>query len=138
MAPLLPLLDPILNLGGKLIDRLWPNPEDKARAQLELLKMQQDGDLKQLDADLQLALAQAQTNTAEAASGNPFASGWRPFVGWVCGAGLLYQLLARPLLIGFSGHDFPPLEIDTLMTLLFGLLGLGAYRTAEKIKGVVR
>lgn len=133
-----PFLDPILTLGSQLIDRLWPNPEDKAKAQLELLTLQQTGALKQLDADLQLALAQSQTNTTEASSQNPFISGWRPFVGWVCGVGLLYQLLLRPLLIGFSSHDFPPLELDTLMTLLFGLLGLGAYRTAEKLKGVAR
>lgn len=133
-----PFLDPILTLSSQLIDRLWPNPEDKAKAQLELLKLQQDGTLKQLDADLQLALAQSQTNTTEASSPNPFISGWRPFVGWVCGGGLLYQLLARPLLMGFSGHDFPALELDTLMTLLFGLLGLGAYRTVEKVKGVAR
>ena len=131
-----PLLDPILTLGTQLIDRLWPNPVDKAKAQMQLLELQQTGALKQLDADLQLALAQSQTNAAEAASSNRFASSWRPFVGWVCGAGLGYQLLARPLLMGFTGHDFPPLELDTLMTLLFGLLGLGAYRTAEKIKGI--
>lgn len=133
-----PLIEPILDLGGKLIDRLWPNPEDKAKAQLELLKLQQNGDLKQLDAELQLALEQAQTNTAEAQSRTLFVSGWRPCVGWTCSAGMLYQILLRPLLIGFSGHDFPPLEMDTLMTLLFGLLGLGAYRTVEKLKGVTK
>lgn len=133
-----PLLDPILTLGTQLIDRLWPNPVDKAKAQMQLLELQQTGALKQLDADLQLALAQSQTNAAEATSTSPFISGWRPFVGWVCGSGLCYQLLLRPLLMGFTGHDFPPLELDTLMTLLFGLLGLGAYRTAEKLKGVAK
>lgn len=133
-----PLIEPILELGGKLIDRLWPNPEDKAKAQIELLKLQQNGDLKQLDAELQLAISQAQTNTTEAQSRTLFVAGWRPCVGWTCSSGLLYQMVLRPLLIGFSGHDFPSLEMDTLMTLLFGLLGLGAYRTVEKLKGVTK
>jgi len=45
-------LDAILNIGGKLIDRLIPDPEQKAKAQLELLQMQQQGELAQLQADI--------------------------------------------------------------------------------------
>lgn len=45
-------LDAILNIGSKLIDKFFPDPEQKAKAQLELLKMQQDGTLAQLNADI--------------------------------------------------------------------------------------
>ena len=42
----------ILDIGSKLIDKLIPDPEQKAKAQLELLKMQQEGDFKQIEADI--------------------------------------------------------------------------------------
>ena len=37
-------LDALLQVGGKLIDKLIPDPEAKAKAQLELAKMAQDGE----------------------------------------------------------------------------------------------
>lgn len=47
-------LDALLGIGGKLIDKLIPDPEQKAKAQLELAKMAQDGELAKManDADL--------------------------------------------------------------------------------------
>jgi hypothetical protein len=75
MNPL--LLSGLFDLGKGLIDRLFPDPAAKAAAQLELLKMQQAGDLAQLAADTDLAKLQIQTNIAEAA-GNWFTAGWRP------------------------------------------------------------
>ena len=41
-------LDAILNIGGKLIDKLIPDPEAKAKAQFELTKMAQDGELAKM------------------------------------------------------------------------------------------
>lgn len=83
---------------------------------------------------------QVELNKIDGASDSFFRSGWRPATGWVCVFGLAYQLLVRPLggwvmqqLLGWTPP--PSLEVDTLMTLLFGLLGLGAYRTVERIKG---
>jgi hypothetical protein len=45
----------ILDIGGKLIDRFFPDPEQKAKAQLELMKMQQDGELARMANDTELA-----------------------------------------------------------------------------------
>ena len=45
-------LDTILNVGMKLVDKFFPDPEQKAKAQLELLKMQQEGDFKKIEADI--------------------------------------------------------------------------------------
>jgi hypothetical protein len=45
----------ILDIGSKLIDRFLPDPEQKAKAQLELLKMQQDGELAKMANDTELA-----------------------------------------------------------------------------------
>lgn len=136
-----PLIGPLFDVVGKVFDRVWPDPEKKAAAQMELLKMNQEGDFKQLEADLQLSLAQIDVNKVEAGSESIFKSGWRPYIGWVCGGGLSYQFIVRPILgwvVGNLLHWAPPpsLEMETLMTLLFGMLGLGAYRSFEKVKGV--
>jgi hypothetical protein len=50
-------LGAILDIGSKLIDRLIPNPEQKAQAQLELLKMEQTGDLAKMANDAEITKA---------------------------------------------------------------------------------
>lgn len=70
-----------------------------------------------------------------------YATGWRPFMGWVCGAGFALQYVVGPLLewaAAVAGHPvaFPAADLAAMAPLLGALLGLGAYRTAEKIKGV--
>lgn len=47
-------LDALLNVGGKLIDKLIPDPEAKAKAQLELQKMAQDGELARMANEAEL------------------------------------------------------------------------------------
>ena len=71
-----------------------------------------------------------------------FVAGWRPFIGWVCGSGLVYSFIAQPLLAWASGiwvFPAPPvLDLSTLLTVLGGMLGLSSLRTVEKINGVAR
>ena len=142
MNPL--LVGGIFDLAGKVFDKLFPNPEEKAKAQLELFKLQQEGAFRELEANLLMAQGQMEINKAEAESPDFFRGGWRPFIGWVCGWGLAYQFLIRPILTFIlmvaetKVQTLPSLELDTLMTLLFGLLGLGAMRTAEKLKGATK
>ena len=138
MNPL--FIAPILEIGKGIINRLFPDPAAAAAAQLELLKMQQNGDLAQLAADTDLAKLQIQTNIAEAA-GNWFTAGWRPCIGWVCGAGLAYAALIEPFArfiakvgFGYVG-DFPIIDTNLTMQILMGMLGLGAMRSVEKVKG---
>ncbi len=87
----------------------------------------------------QLILAQIAVNKAEAESPSIFKGGWRPAVGWVCVAGLVYSFFLQPLLPWAVGvlHSapvapLPTLDTSTLMTLLLGMLGLGGMRTFEK------
>lgn len=130
-------LDPIsavLDVGGKLIDRLWPDPATRDAAKLEMLKMQQSGELATMTNETALAKMQADTNIEEAKSPNLFVSGWRPFIGWICGAGLGYQFLVYPILIAWV-PKIVQLDMGTLLTLLLGMLGLGAMRTTEKLQG---
>jgi hypothetical protein len=122
-----------------LLDKLIPDPEARAKAQLDLLKLQQDGAFKELDMQLQINLAQAEINKVEAASQNGFQAGWRPLAGYACVAGLGYEFLLRPLLpwvLTVSGVEAPPLpSLDgVLFELMFGMLGLGTLRTADRWK----
>ena len=124
-----------------MLDNLIPYPEARAKAQLDLLKLQQDGAFKELDAQLQINLAQAEINKVEAASQNGFQAGWRPLAGYMCVAGLGYEFLLRPLLpwaLTVSGVEAPPLpSLDgVLFELMFGMLGLGTLRTADRWKRV--
>ena len=129
MNPLELIVGPLF----KVIDKIIPDPQAKAQMQLELIRLQQSGELAQMTGQMEI-------NKVEATSPDLFRGGWRPFIGWICGVGLLYQFLLRPLLGWLSNVQGwavpPPLEMDTLLTLLLGMLGLGAYRTAEKVKGV--
>jgi hypothetical protein len=131
-------LDPVtavLDIGGKIIDKFWPDPATANAAKLEMYKAQQQGNLAELTESTKLAIAQIEVNKADAQSGSFWQSGWRPQVGWVCGWGLGYQLLVYPILVAFVPKILP-LDISTLLTLLGGLLGLGAMRTKEKLEGV--
>ena len=134
-----PIIGGLLDAGLRILDKVIPDPAAKAQAQLELLKLQQAGEFKALEADLQLALAQTEINKVEAASPDLFKSGWRPGAGWICVLGLAYQFLAQPLAAWASavnGWPVPPvLQLGDLYGLLFGMLGLGAYRSVERVKG---
>lgn len=133
MNPL--LFGPLLELGKGMIDRLFPDPAEKARAEMELLKMTQDGDLKQI-------LGQLQINAKEAENPSIFVAGWRPAAGWAGVIGLLYACVGHPLLSWMAtvkGWPTPPaVDSDTLLYVLGGMLGLGGLRTLEKAKGVAK
>lgn len=137
-------LDPIsaaLDLGTTIIERIWPDKTQQDAAKLELLKMQANGELARITAQTDEDKAQAAVNQAEASNPSLFVAGWRPAVGWVCAAGLASQFLIGPYatwaaaLFGKTAA-VPPLDMGTLLTLLLGMLGIGALRTAEKFKGV--
>ena len=77
---------------------------------------------------------QGEINKVEAQHRTIFVAGWRPFIGWVCGVALAYNFVLRDLLIWFIGPEQvpPALQMEHLMTVLIGMLGLGGMRTFEK------
>lgn len=133
MNPL--IVAPVLEIGKALLERLFPDPTQKAAAEAQMLVLLQEHDLRKV-------LAQLEVNAAEAASPNVFVSGWRPFVGWCCGAGFLWASIGQPLVSWLAvarGWPVPPaLDNDLLLTVLGGMLGLGALRSFEKTKGVAK
>ena len=137
-------IDPVtslLNLGSKVIDRIWPDPAQAAQAKLELFKMQQSGELAVMAAETDLAKGQIGVNEKEAQSGSLFVSGWRPAIGWVCGAACAWNWIGLKIALfaaAYYGHDLrlAPADIGEMMPVLLGMLGLGGLRTFEKAKGV--
>lgn len=121
-------LSAALEIGSKVIERLWPDPAQADAAKLELLKLQQSGELARITGQLEI-------NKAEAANPNLWVSGWRPYIGWVCGTGLAYQFLFYPVAVSYM-PKIVQLDMGTLLTLLAGMLGFGAMRMNEKVQGV--
>ena len=135
-APLLGLLPSLLPMLGEVLDRIIPDKAEAAKARLEM-------EAKLLEAATAQAGQQAAINQVEAANSNVFVSGWRPFIGWVCGAGLAWAFVVAPItswLLVVSGirQTLPQLQVEYLMELIVALLGLGGLRTYEKLRGVAR
>ena len=127
------LIEPVTGLLDKFIE----DKDQKAKLAHEIATMGEKH-------AQQLALAQIEVNKAEAASGSFFKGGWRPFVGWVCAVAFAYHFVIQPLLIfifsyvGIEPPDLPQFQMNTLLTVLGGLLGIGGLRTYEKQKQLTK
>ena len=126
-------LDAILNIGGKLVDKLIPDPEAKAKAQLELAKMAQDGELARMANETDLYKTE-QNNLTDRLKSDMASDSWlskniRPMT-------LVYILVAYLLL---AILDASVIDIaDAFVELLgqWGMLVMSFYfggRTLEKI-----
>jgi hypothetical protein len=87
--------------------------------------------------------AQLEINKKEAEHPSLFVSGWRPAVGWVCVLGMAGNFITIPftnMILELLEYDvvIPLIDMETLLPVLLGMLGLGAMRTVEKIKQVER
>jgi|TARA_R100001594_G_scaffold33496_1_gene62132 hypothetical protein len=131
IAALLPSLLPVV---GDVLDRFFPNKEEKARAEREI-------QAKLAEHLAKIDMAQIEVNKQEAAHRSLFVAGWRPFVGWTCGLALFYTYVGQPMAMFIMAQtgdlvQLPQLDLSTMMPVLLGMLGLGGLRTYEKFKGV--
>jgi hypothetical protein len=130
----------LIPVVGGILEKVIPDPQTAADAKIKMLELAQKGELAVLDAETKLALGQLEVNKVEAGT-DMYRGGWRPATGWACVFGLVYQFLIQPLLpwlvavFGGSVPPLPPIDNETLMVLLTGMLGLGGLRTFERIKG---
>ncbi len=128
---------------SELLDKIISDPQEREKAKIELRKAERAFDLEELQLALSADQMQADVNKEEAASPNLFVSGWRPFIGWICGIAFAYHFVIQPILafaIANNGGkvELPAFDMQTLSTVLMGMLGLGGLRTLEKIKNVSR
>lgn len=109
---------------GNVFDKLFTSDDEKAQAAAVLEKIKQ-----------QPQILQAEINKIEAAHRSVFVAGWRPFIGWVAGMGLIFPFVINPIIQWYTGKAGPEMPMDHLMNLVYALLGLGIYRTVEKLQG---
>ena len=136
-------MDPVtilLGIGSKVIDKIWPDPAQRDAAKLELMKMQQAGDLAQLTAETSVMIEQIKVNQAEAQNPSTFVSGWRPAIGWICGAACAWNWIGLPItkvIAVILDHpiNLAPADLTEMLPILMGMLGLGGLRTLEKLQG---
>lgn len=117
----------VADLANTVIGKIWPDKSEQEKQQIAAAVMMVQG---QLD-----------INKAEAANPSVFVSGWRPAIGWVCGAACAWNWIGLPV-AKFAmlalGHNIgvSPADIGEMMPILMGMLGMGGLRTIEKVQGV--
>ena len=119
-----------------LLDKLVEDKDQKAALAHEIATIAD----KQAN---EQAVAQIQLNSVEAAHQSLFVAGWRPAVGWVCALAMLLNFILIPFInlgMEFAGVDIrlDLIEMDTMMPVLLGMLGLGGMRSYEKARNVAR
>lgn len=120
-------LGSVSDLVNTAINKIWP---DKTEAEKQ-----------QLAAAVMVVQGQLDVNKAEAGNPNVFVSGWRPAIGWVCGAACAWNWVGLPmaklgLALGGVEITLEPADISEMMPILLGMLGLSGFRSYEKVKGV--
>ena len=134
----------MINLIGSLIgpvtgllDKFVEDKDQKNALAHEIATMAQ----KQAAA---AAMAQIEVNKSESQHKSLFVAGWRPSVGWTCSIALFYHYVLVPCIlfgVALSGKEIPPLpvfDMDSLMTVLLGMLGMGGLRSFEKYKNLTK
>ena len=130
------MIDQLIGPITSLLDKFIEDKDQKARLAHDVATMAQKH-------AQELAKAQLEVNKVEAAHKSMFVAGWRPAVGWVCCFGLASNYLFIPmanfvLVISNSNVTVPALDLNGMMPVVMGMLGLGAMRSYEKTKGVSR
>lgn len=117
----------VADLATTVIGKIWP---DKSEAEKQ-----------QLAAAVSLVQGQIAINQVEASNPSVFVSGWRPAIGWVCGAACAWNWVGLKIALfvaAYLGHPLvlQPADIGEMMPVLLGMLGLGGLRTYEKVSRV--
>ena len=123
--------DLVKNVGG-IIDSLHTSQEEKDNAKIKL---------KQLENDLQTK--QMEINNVEAGHKSIFVAGWRPAVGWLIVGILFYSYILQPFILmtlKIMGKEIelPVLNMQEVMPIILGMLGLSFGRSYEKKHKVAR
>ena len=122
-------LDPIsagFSLAQVAINKIWPDKTEQEKAELA--------------AAVSIVNGQLEINKVEAANPNVWSSGWRPYIGWVCGTAFAWNWIGLPVakvIAEYAGYPITlsAADMTEMMPVLLGMLGLGAMRSYDKTKG---
>ena len=121
---------------GNIVDELYTSEEEKAAAKLAIKKV--EAELKKRQMDINLADAQSKAGGISGAIQRI----WRPLIGFGCALAIMFEYVLKPFLMVFLATfhietlPLPEMDMGTLMPLVMALLGMGAIRSYEKVKGV--
>jgi hypothetical protein len=137
---MIPIIDALMPIVGKLLDFI-PDPQKKLEAQLKLTQELNSNSQAILAALSEVDKAQIAVNSEEAKSGSLFVSGWRPWLGWVCGAAFTWQYVLLPVatfILAACGKSvvLPAIDFSAMSPVMMGMLGLAGMRTWEKVQDV--
>jgi Holin of 3TMs, for gene-transfer release len=126
------ILDGVAGVVGQVIERVWPDPAQQAAAKLQLMQLQQTGELAAITGQMDI-------NKVEAGNQSLFVSGGRPFIIWICGLAFGWNWIGLPMtkaVMTVLGHPIvlQAADMSEMMPVLMGLLGLGGLHAWENVK----
>jgi hypothetical protein len=126
------ILDGVAGVVGQVIERVWPDPAQQAAAKLQLMQLQQTGELAAITGQMDI-------NKVEAGNQSLFVSGGRPFIIWICGLAFGWNWIGLPMtkaVMTILGHPIvlQAADMSEMMPVLMGLLGLGGLHAWENVK----
>ena len=130
------MLQTLIGPVASLLEKFIPDKDLRSRLSHEIATMAEKNAHEQIKAQLEINKTEAQHNSL-------FVSGWRPAVGWTCCLGMAANFLIIPmtnfaLALASSNISIPLIDLETMLPVLLGMLGLGGMRSYEKSKGVAR
>tara|TARA_R100000544_G_C2226595_1_gene61169 strand:- start:2912 stop:3307 length:396 start_codon:yes stop_codon:yes gene_type:complete len=130
------MLEALIGPISSLLQKAIPDSDLRRKLTHEIATMAEKNAHEQIKAQLEI-------NNTEAKHHSLFVSGWRPAVGWTCCLGMAANFLLIPmtnfvLALASSEISIPLIELETMLPVLLGMLGLGGMRSFEKSKGVER
>lgn len=131
-----PLVNILVGPISKLLDKVIPDKDAREKMAHDIAVLAERQAHDQI-------IAQIEVNKQEAAHKSMFVAGWRPAAGWCCVTAMGFNFVAAPLInwgTAFFQPDvqLPVLDLEVMMPVLLGMLGLGGMRSYEKRNGVAR
>ena len=128
VAPETPAIRQVVDDIGDILDRLFPTPEQRAKAERARHEIARLPALKQIEGRI-----------AEAIEPSLFVAGWRPTIGWICALALAWAFLLQPVAVWVVttfglGVAVPAVVTDHLLEMVLAMLGIAGLRTFEKTK----
>ena len=119
---------------SNIVDKFFPDKSQVEKDKMALIMLQAQGELTN-------SISQLDVNKVEASNPSLFVSGWRPFIGWICGIACAWNWVFLPIAIAATAKfgykiTISPANLSEMMPVLMGMLGLGGLRTFEKLNGV--
>jgi hypothetical protein len=130
---MIPVLGDIIHEVGETVRKVIPDADKRMDIEVQLAQLSDAAEAR----ETALLAAQVGVNRQEAASGNIFIAGWRPFIGWTCGTALAYTWIVAPVAKTlFHLAELPIIQPDQIYPIVLAMLGIGGMRTYEKVRGV--